>query len=198
MLEKHEIKGNFSFTPLEWETVFAKMVNALDDIPIAKGNSSNVSDIGFEILSPNRLKMGRNNYRSLHIDGRLVDTSIPSSLLDKNRKIMSIFFQTLIDRLHFLNLKPKKWTQTDDRTPILCDIVMFVFNESNAGTDWKLGKVIEVQDRKVRIMYSAKSEIKAIPSKKFVWRSFRQVSILFSESDTFVNSSKYFSEAQHN
>ena len=107
------------------EIVFAKISNAIDDIPLAKGNSSNVSDIGFDILTPNRLKMGRNNFRSIHIDGEIVDASIPSQLLDKNRKIMSAFFQILMDRLHHLQLKPKKWLNSDARPPKTNDIVLF-------------------------------------------------------------------------
>ena len=111
MLKKYNLEIYFAFTPLQWETVFAKIANMIDDFPIAKGNSSNVSDLGFDVITPNKLKLGRNNYRSIHIDGRLADPALPSQLLDQNREIMSLFFQTLIDRLHFLQLKPKKMVQ---------------------------------------------------------------------------------------
>jgi hypothetical protein len=198
MLSKHEIKGSFSFTPLEWETIFAKMTNTLDDIPLAKGNSSNVADLGFEILTPNKLKLGRNNYRSVHIDGALSDPALPSMLLDRNRKVMSLFFQTLMDRLHFLQYKPNKWKSSDERLPLKDDIVIFKYNESNSGLDWKVGKVISADGRKAEIQYITKTDPKAKSAKRSVFRSYRDMSILFSEKDTFINSNQYFSEISKN
>ena len=192
MLEKHQLELYFSFTPLQWETVFAKMSNILDDMPIAKGNCSNVAELGFDVITPNKLKLGRNNYRSVHIDGRLADPALPSQLLDQNREIMSLFFQTLIDRLHFLQFKPKKWSNTDSRLPKVDDTVLFKFNESNSHLDWKLGIIVEVEDRKAKIMYNAKANIDAVPTKMYVHRCFRDIVILFSEKEIFVNSKQYF------
>ena len=168
------------------------MANAIDDIPIAKGNSSNVSDLGFDVLTPNKLKLGRNNFRSIHIDGRLADPALPSQLLDQNREIMSLFFQTLVDRLHFLQFKPRKWPNTDSRLPKVDDTVIFKFNESNSHLDWKLGRVVEVFDRKAKLMYNAKSHPDAIPTKLFLHRCFRDIVILFSEKEIFLNSKQYF------
>ena len=154
MLHRYNIDEKNPLTPLEWETVFAKISNTLDDVPMAKGNSSNVSDLGFDILTPNRLKMGRNNFRSIYIDGQIVDPTIPSKLLEKNRKIMSAFFQILMDRLHHLQLKPKKWLNNDIRPPQIDDVVLFKFSESNSEVVWKLGRLIKVDSRKLTITYS--------------------------------------------
>ena len=193
MIEKYQFDEKIPLTPLEWETVFCKMSNALDDIPIAKGNSSNVSDLGFDVLTPNRLKLGRNNYRSLHIDGHIPDVSIPSELLEKNRKIMSAFFQLLVNRLHHLQSKPNKWNHTSQRLPIVDDTVLFKHTESNSEVTWKLGKVIKSEMRKVTIKYSNKVSKNSIPTMRFVERSPRDIVILFSEKDVLVNSEKYFS-----
>ena len=65
MLAKLAINTTTPMTALQWETCFSRISNQLDDLPMAKGNSSNVSDIGWDIITPNRLKLGRNNFRSL-------------------------------------------------------------------------------------------------------------------------------------
>ena len=72
------------------------------------------------------------------------------------------------------------------------DIVLFKYNESNSSLDWKLGRVVEVDSRNVRIMYSLKSDVKAIPTMKFLKRSFRDVVIIFSEHEIYQNSEEYF------
>ena len=194
ILDRTVLDNKFSFTVIEWETIFAKMANALDDIPIAKGNSSNVADLGFEILTPNKLKLGRNNYRSIHLDGKLLDPALPSDLLDKNRKIMSTFFQTLVDRLHFLQFKPKKWQNSDVRLPVQNDIVLFKHKETNAQTDWKLGRITSISNGTATIQYVFKKSSSAKHSLNELKRSFRDVVILFSEHELFINSAEYFTQ----
>ena len=98
----------------------------------------------------------------------------------------------MVDRLHFLQFKPKKWSNTDVRTPKVDDMVLFKFNESNSHLDWKLGRIIEVHDRKAKIMYNAKAHPDAVPTKLFLHRCFRDIVILFAEKDIFVNSKSYF------
>ena len=66
-------------TALEWETLFAKIANAINDLPIAKGNCSNVKDLGFEMITPNRLLLGRNNFRSLEGPGMVIEYTVTPS-----------------------------------------------------------------------------------------------------------------------
>ena len=70
--------------------------------------------------------------------------------------------------------------------------MIFKFNETNSQLDWKLGRVVEVFDRKAKIMYNAKAHVDAIPTKMFLHRCFRDIVILFSENEIFVNSNQYF------
>ena len=50
-------------SPLMWETTFARISNALNNHPIAKSNQTNLSSDTFDIITPNRLILGRNNVR---------------------------------------------------------------------------------------------------------------------------------------
>jgi len=174
--------------------MFSKVASAIDDIPISKGNSSNVSDIGFEVLTPNRLKLGRNNFRSLHGSIDLSGKNLPSALLSRNRKLTSAFMQTMIDRAHHFQHKPNKWLKSDP-PPKVDDVVLFVFTDGGKGQDssksWKVGRIISVSGGRTRIMYPSKSKPGQIPTLKIVERSFREVSILFSEEDLYINSKSY-------
>ena len=63
-LEKMGVNTNHPQTVLQWETLFSKIANTVDNLPMAKGNMSNSSNLGYEIITPNRLKLGRNNYQA--------------------------------------------------------------------------------------------------------------------------------------
>ena len=191
-LQARAVSQEIPLTPLQWETVFAMVSNSLDDVPIAKTNSSNVSDPLFDLITPNKLKMGRNNYRSIHGGGKFSDVTLPSALLDKNRKIFSAFYSIMLDRLHYLQAKPQKWLKSADRQPLLNDLVIFVFTETKMKTDWKLGRVINTTPREITIRYTTRSNPKAQPTYNTVKRSPRQVVIVFSENDVPVNSNEYF------
>ena len=55
---------------------------------MAKGNMSNSSNLGYEIITPNRLKLGENNYRALEGSGIKLDmASNLTALLERNREL---------------------------------------------------------------------------------------------------------------
>ena len=105
---------------------------------------------------------------------------------------MSAFYRILIDNLHHFQTKPSKWGSTSTRLPKVDDVVLFKFNENNAAVDWKLGRVVKTTDRNAMIMYTLKSDSKAIPTMKFLTRSLRDIVILLSEKDIYLNSNDYF------
>ena len=51
------------------DTLVSRISNIIDNLPLAKGNSSNETALGYEIIMPNRLRLGRNNYLSLEGSG---------------------------------------------------------------------------------------------------------------------------------
>jgi hypothetical protein len=52
-------------TLLGWETTFTIITNRIDSLPIAQGSASTATDLGWEVITPNRLKLGCNNHRQL-------------------------------------------------------------------------------------------------------------------------------------
>ena len=72
---------------------------------------------------------------------------------------------------------------TNSRLPIIDDIMLFAFNDSEygkGGTDWRLGKITAVKGTQVSVTYS-------------VLRSARDISILHSNRDLLVNTREHFS-----
>ena len=182
-------------TALQWETVFAKIANTIDDLPLAKGNSDSASRFGFEILTANRLKLGRNNFRSLAGEGISIDvTPNLSKLLDRNRQLYHTWYQLFIDEIQDLNLRPRKWC-TSSRPPVVGDTLIFVMNDSSytkSDRQWKLGRAIEVSKDSVKIEYYVGTSRASVLSPRVIVRSPRDVAILFSLNELFPNSKEYF------
>jgi len=64
MLKKLSVTSDTCQTLIGWEISFQKIANQLDNLPIAKTSGSNVYDPNSELITANRLKLGRNNFRS--------------------------------------------------------------------------------------------------------------------------------------
>ena len=189
MLEKLSISKAKAMTTISWETLFARIANEVDNIPICKGNSSNVKDLGFDIITPNRLKLGRNNSRALD-ESYLLIPETEVELLDACRNYQKVWYQILVDRLHHLIPKSKKWQNTDSVET--GDIVVFVHDDSHVPKHWTwfLGRVIGKQERKLIIEYFAGS--KGEKTKMTVHRNPRQVAKIHEAKDIPVNTQEYY------
>ena len=157
----------------------------LDNLPIALGKRSSTSDVGWEVITPNRLKLGRNNCRSLEGPVWLSDKCTPQTLLDHNRKIQTLWFDLFTSRLHHLIPKPTQVSQ--DRVPGEGDVVLFLHLETPGSrrTDrWKLGVVTSLSDNGCRatIRYRDKED-KKNGEFRTCERSLRDLSIIADQSD---------------
>jgi len=192
-MEKLGVDSSKPMTCLQWDTLFSRISNAVDNLPLARGNTSNETTLGYEIITPNRLKLGRNNYRSL--EGSGIDLEMSSNftkILDRNRSIYQQWYQGFIDNIHLLNLKPDKWLVTS-RMPVINDVVLFVFNDSSCSKEaiyWKLGKVIDIKGSKITLSYALKSK----GGEQTVVRSVRDISIVYSVGEFSINTREHFRE----
>ena len=88
-------------------------MNTLDNLPIAKGNATATGNLGFEIITANRIKLGRNNFRSLGGNGIHIDLSTNTAkILVNNRLIYNCWYQLYIDSIHQLLIRPSKLEKT--------------------------------------------------------------------------------------
>ena len=100
-----------------------------------------------------------------------------------------------MDRIHHFLSRPLKWCETSKEKPKIGDTVLFLFKEGNMsiGSEvWKIGKVDSMEDHKLVIKYPVKPTLTAPPSWSLVVRGWRDVAILFSEDDIYLNSKQYF------
>ena len=84
-------------TVLQWETLFSKVVNTLDNLPIAKGNATTTGNLFSEIITANRIKLGRNDFRSVGGKDISIDVSMDAAkILENNRQIYQLWYQLYI------------------------------------------------------------------------------------------------------
>lgn len=158
-------------TLLGWETTFWHVASAIDDIPIARGSASAANDLGWEIITPNRLKLGRNNYRQL--EGPMKLDNCPQSQLERNRLLTSRWYEIFIERLHLLVPSPSKQF---GRKPLIGDVVLFVFTDPNTKKlwVWKLGVIEEKISRSTYSIRYCTSD----GERKTIQRAAAQISII--------------------
>ena len=179
MMRKLAVSEDTAMTALQWETLFAKISSMINDLPLAKSSTSNVSDLGWNLLTPNRLLLGRNQNRSLEGSVRIENSGNLDRLLQKNNKILSTWYNLFSQKIHHLIPRPKKWTKDD---PIqVGDVVLFIYNDNpNMDKDvWRLGRVERIiKPTQVEIKFPFKVLDNGKSKMKTLIRSPRDISII--------------------
>lgn len=201
MLLKTSINTDIPMTALQWETVFQKLASEIDEIPIARTDKAVDNDIGWELLTPNRFKLGRSNCRSIEGIISISPKSCPTHLLRKIHEIQSYWYQLLLDRLHHLIPSSSKWNKSD---PIqVNDIIVFrLLDNTNSKLEkWSIGKIsnIENNGRRILCSYPVTSPDPSSPDGlktklSYVFRSPRDICIISSADDIPLNSREFFSK----
>ena len=134
---------------LEWETLLCQISNSINDMPLGYSSYSNdLESIG--LITPNRLKLGRNNDRSpaepLYVTGKC------NKFLRENQKIFQSWFEHwLISYIPKLVNQPK-WFRSDVELSV-GDIVLFLKTDSEISTTYQYGiidSLIRSKDNIVR------------------------------------------------
>ena len=195
MMEKLSVSPQSPMTAIQWETLFAKIGNMIDDVPLAKCTNSNLADPGWDVITANRLKLGRNNNRSLEGSVSLPRGVGADTLLKRNQDIQRVWYQMLIDRIHHLIPRPAKWKKTDEVR--VDDICLFIYSENSAMKKdvWKLGRITEIPKKnKVIIKFPGNPTNKGLPTSKYLARCPRDISIISAAGDVELNSRKFYNE----
>ena len=191
LLKKAKFSNFPTLTQLQYETVFAQISNDLNNIPIARSDNSSSKSRLFEIITPNRLLLGRNNFRSLYLNCKLNDSTLPSQILANNSKIFSLYMQCLIDHLHYFTGRPPgKWEVNDERQPIVGDLVSFLFSDNQVNPIWRLGRIVDIKNNRIKIDYYNVTSSTDSRS-KFVIRSPRDIKIILGENELSIQSPDY-------
>ena len=109
----------------------------------------------FDVITLNRLLLGRNSRRGLSGEGIDVESSANlQRILALSHEIFSVWYRLYIDNIHLLNMAPLKWMKSDPPL-VVGDVILFIVTENPSGSKndgvWRLGKVLSATDRKVKI-----------------------------------------------
>lgn len=131
-------------TLLGWETTFLRIADQIDDLPIARGSDRAPTDLGWEIITPNRLKLGRNNFRQL--EGTIILSNAPQTQLERNRLCQERWYELFIDRIHLLVPRAER---VDTLVLQPDDVILFVFQDAGIPRMWvwRLGVIVRQVSR---------------------------------------------------
>ena len=164
--------------------------NALNNLPIHRADESKGRNRSFEVITPNRLLLGRNNHRSLHHGITISSANLPHELLDQNNKIQEVFYTVLLAHMNYFN-KHRKW-KTGDFVPMKGDVVLFLWTDA-LKKEFRLGRVNRQAGNKTFIDYP--SGLKGDDEKfKTVERSARDLVVLHREGETEHGTLLYWME----
>ena len=151
---------NERLSVLQWETMVCQISNSINDLPLASECASSACEYS-DLITPNRLKLGRNNNRSPYEPMQV--TSDPTRFMELNKKVFNIWFQVwLISHVPKLMHHPK-WYD-NDRHLKKGDIVLFLKSEKELCNSYQYGIVeransgIDGKVRSAEIRYQNSNE----------------------------------------
>ena len=139
---------------LEWETVFAEIANSINNLPL--GLINRPVEVGnLDLLTPNRLLMGRNNDRS---PVEPVDVSgSHDRIIQANNDIFQIWFKCWLTEYVPTLMTQQKWFD-NDRELEVGDIVMFKKAEKEVECQYRYGVVQKLKHGQDGVARSATVE----------------------------------------
>ena len=110
---------------LQWETLASQIANTINNLPLGIGNK--VADLeNLDLLTPNRLLLGRNNSRGP--TAPLVLSSDVKKIVEKNKDIFTTWFHAWLVSYVPTLIDAPKWFK-NDRHLVDGDVVLFTKSE---------------------------------------------------------------------
>ena len=141
---------------IQWETLGQQIANSINNLPIGLGNKTeNLENL--DILTPNRLLLGRNNNRSPTTP--LTLSNDVKRIVETNSDIFNVWFKSwLISYVPTLIHQPK-WFE-NDRSVSAGDVVLFLKSEKEFENIYQYGLVKSVTLSKDGLIRSVGIEYK--------------------------------------
>ena len=135
---------------LEWETLSSEIANTINNLPVAIGNETEDLE-NLDLITPNRLKLGRNNDRSPV--GVIEVSDKVDRILQLNSNIFNAWWEAWLTSAIQKLVPQPKWFHNDEHIKE-GDIVLFQRNEGGMlSGEYKYGIVDEVRrsdDNRIR------------------------------------------------
>ena len=186
-LEKTLNKDRLSI--IQWETIAAVIANSINNMPIAVGSNKSNFEMA-DLITPNRLLLGRNNERSP--SATLTVENDFDKMIRANQKLYNAWFDCwLVSHVPNLVEQPK-WFKSDVDVKV-GDIVLFTKQDSVISSNYQYGKISQVfpdrdgKIRKVGVEYQNASE----NTKRLTKRSVRSLVMIHSINELDISKELY-------
>ena len=173
-IEKHLLNQRFSI--LQWETLGQQIANSVNNLPIGLANKTQDLE-NLDLLTPNRLLLGRNNNRCP--TAPLILSGDIKKIIQSNNEIFRVWFKSwLISYVPTLVPRPK-WFETG-RHIALGDVVLFSKSDKEFEHLYQFGIVTKLHTsgdgliRSVDISYQNHSE----NVKRITTRGVRELTVI--------------------
>jgi len=153
-LEKTLHKDRLSI--IQWESIVSTIANEINNLPLALGNLVSNFD-SMDLITPNRLLLGRNNERSPV--GNMTIVSNSTKIFKSNNNIFNAWLINHVPKL----MDQPKWYKSDESISI-GDIVLFLKLDNLLCSTYQYGIVESTQVskdgriRKVEVKYKNSTE----------------------------------------
>ena len=134
---------------LRWETFGQQVANSVNNLPIAKGKKSRGLE-QLDLITPNRLKMARNNNRSPV--GTITLTEDVRKIMTQNNKVFEAWFKAWLTSCVPTLMHHPKWFKSDE-DPRVGDIVLFLKSDKEFNKIYQFGIITDLKasrDGKIR------------------------------------------------
>ena len=142
------MEGN-RLSVLQWESLVAQVANGINNLPLGLGSKVECLE-DLDIITPNRLLLGRNNNRCP--SGPLTAQESFKRILKTNGKIYNTWFRSWLKSYVPTLLTRPKWLTSDEDIKV-GDVVLFLKSEKEFERDYQyriIHLVNTVKDGNVR------------------------------------------------
>ena len=133
---------------LQWETLGSTIANSINNMPLSLGYTQPNMEF-IDLLTPNRLKLGRNNERSPIGE---MTVSEPNKVIEENQAIFNAWFEVWLSAHVPKLMSQPKWFHSD-KDMKKGDVVLFLKKDCIVGSNYRFGMVEDVdvgRDGKIR------------------------------------------------
>ena len=146
--------SNHRLSVIQWETLGQQVVNSINNLPIALGNKTECLE-NLDLITPNRLLLGRNNNRSP--TEPLILSQDVKKIISTNADIFKAWFKSWLVSCVPSLIEQPKWFKNRGNLSV-GDVILFLKNEKELETQYQYGRVSKVYPGKDGLVRSADIE----------------------------------------
>ena len=173
----------------------ASISNSVNNLPLGIGNKVESIE-NLDLITPNRLLLGRNNSRAPTSTLSVVDDA--SQILASNMRIFKAWFKAWLISYVPEVIQMSKWFKTDDQLKV-GDVVLFLKSDKVFDTQYQYGLVKHVYGsrdgviRKAEVEYQNHNE----KTKRTTVRGVRELVVIQRFEETSIDEMLFNAKSDH-